>query len=568
LLTDSTKLLKWWKVPFKAVDGESCSNTFRLVNNFVEAGFTVGRFITLRSVKGTGLQPGDFVIGIDDHYSEHLINDTAAEHEVEIKSLKSFDPGIIATLSSPLIGVYCGEGAELSYVQDLVEALGGMGFRRISLLTGPLTPGDLSNLDVLIFGGGDSFRILRSIQPDEARLIRRFVESGGIYIGICAGAMLPVKPVNILDAAYGGLEAWGELQLVECEVLSDSTSEPQWPVFSSRKLGEVLRTYPVKGLVKSKLTRKGLLTLGYAGEVAMFHTGPLIRAIDPKKVFGRIESVTEDVEYGIPCEEAVRKIQGASSIIMAEYGSGRIILFTSHVEDSKTPATRGLLGNALFLKTYGSEKKHIQHAEEFKKEAFTESSESCRILKLIIDAIGKLADQIENVIPWLYAIQFVQEATRLTMLRQVLKKIIVENGEKNVVLRSIEESVKTSIIVQEVKRKGYANRQIEALSNSLVEWGYVVSKARKALPPILEKIIESQELIADLSTTVISSDKSDVERKFTYLLNFLAGGRAHPEKGISASPGVLPPLISLLLNFNDSLEKMRFLRRVLTYLQY
>lgn len=560
--------MKWWRILFKAVDGEPCSNTFRLVNNFVEAGFTVGRFIALRGVKGAGLQPGDFVVGIDDHYSERLVNDAATEYDVEIKPLKSFNPESVATLSNPMIGVYSGEGAEPPYVQDLVEALEGMGFRKISLLTGFLTPDDLSSLDVLIFSGGDSFRILSSMRLDEARLIRRFVESGGIYIGICAGAILPVKPVNILDAAYGGLEAWGELQLVECEVLSDSVTEPQWPVFSSRKLGEVLRTYPVKGLVKSKLTRKGLLTLGYTGKITMLHTGPLIRVTDPKKVFGRIESVTEDVEYGIPCEEAVRKAQGASSIVMAEYGSGKIILFTSHVENSKTPAAHGLLGNALFLKTYGSERKHVHHDEEFKKEAFTESSESCRVLKLIIDAAGKLSDQIGNVIPWLYAIQFVQEATRLAMLKQVFKKIIAENGEDNVVLRSIEESVRTSIVIQEVKRKWHANRQIEALSNSLVEWGYVVSKARKALPPILEKIIESQELIADLSTTIISSDKIDVERRFTYLWNVLAGGSAHLEKGVSASPGVLPPLISILLNFSDSLEKMRFLRRVLTYLQY
>ncbi|MEM3712990.1 MAG: BPL-N domain-containing protein [Thermoproteota archaeon] len=558
--------MKWWRIPFRAVDGEPCSNTYRLANNFVEAGFNVGRFIGLRSVKGAGLQPGDFVIGVDDHYSERLISDFAAEYEVSLKQLKSFYPESIATLRSPLIGIYSGEGAGLSYVHDLVEALEGMGFRRISLLTGPLTPGDLSGLDVLIFGGGDSFRILSSMRLDEARLIRQFIESGGIYIGICAGAMLPIKPVNILSAAYGGLEAWEELQIVECEILSDSIPEPQWPVFSSKRLGEILRTYPIKGLVKSKVIKRGLLTLGYAGEITMLHTGPLVRAIDLKKVFGRIESVTENVEYGIPCEEAVRRAQGASSIILAEHGSGKIVLFTSHVENSKTPVTQGLLGNALFLKTYGSDESgHVQHVGELKPEGFAESSESCRVLRLIRDTLSKLGDQIENVIPWLYASQLIQEAAQLTMLKQVVKKIMTK---ESVVLESIEESMRINVMIQEIKRRRFSNPQVEALYNSFAEWGYVVSKARKALPPILEKIIESQELMADLSTTIISSDKSDVERRFAFLWNILAGGKAHPEKGISASPGVLPPLISLLLNFSDSLEKMRFLRKVLTYLKY
>ncbi|MCS7138954.1 MAG: hypothetical protein NZ873_02735 [Crenarchaeota archaeon] len=557
--------MKWWRLPFKAVDGKPCSNTYRLVNNFIEAGFNVRRFIGLRSVKGAGLQPGDFVIGVDDYYSERLINDLAAEYGVDLKPLRSFDSGSTVALSIPLIGIYSGEGAELSCVQDVIEALEGMGFRKISLLTGPLSPGDLSSIDVFIFGGGDIFRIISSISLEEAKLIRQFIESGGVYVGICTGAMLLVKPVNIFNTAYGRFEAWEELQIVECEILSDSVSEFNWPVFSGKRFGEVLMTYPVKGLVKSKVVRRGLLTLGYAGRVTMLHTGPLIKAIDPRKVFGRIESITENVEYGIPCEEAVRRAQGASSIIMAEHGSGKIILFTSHVENRNTPTAQGLLGNALFLKTYGSEGRCAQLGE-FKTEAFVEASESCRLMKLIRDAVSKLVDQIENVIPWLYASQLIQEATQLIMFEQAVRKIM---SKEDVLLKSIEESVETNIVIQEIKRRRVTNIQAEHLSKSFVEWGYVMSKARKALSPILEKIIESQEIMADLSTTIISSDKSDVERRFAFLWNILAGGKAYPEKGVlSSSPGVLSPLTSLLLNLSDSIEEMRFLRKVLTYLKY
>lgn len=557
--------MKWWRAPFKAVEGEPCSNTFRLVNNLSEAGFNVGRFLGPRGLKGTGLQPGDFVVGVEDHYSERLVNDLGQEYGVDLKPLKTFDPDSVVRVRSPLIGVYSGEGAGPSYTQDMVEALEKMGFRKISLLTGPLTPGDLSSLDALVFGGGDSFRILSSMKPDETRLIRKFIESGGVYIGVCAGAMLPVKPVNILGAAYGLLEAWEELQVVECKILSDSVSEPQWPVFSSRRLGEVLRTYPVKGLVKSKIVKKGLLTLGYREEFTMLQTGPLIKAVDSKQVFGVIESVSESVEYGLPCEKAVEKAQGASSIIMVEHGSGKIVLFTSHVESSETPAAHGLLGNALFLKTYGNgEKRFTQHVEEIKPEDFMGASESCRVLKLVKDAANKVVEQAENVIPGLYASQLVQEAAQLSMLKQVINRIM---ARERIILESMEEALKAMTVLHELRRKGFANPQVGILSSSLAEWSYVVGNSRRALPPLLEKIVETQELMADLSTIMVSSDRSNVERRFFTIWNTLAGGRARLEKGVPASPGVVSPLVSLLINFTDSLEKMRLLRKILTYFQ-
>jgi hypothetical protein len=533
-----------------------------LVNDLVEAGFSLGRFIGLRSARGAGLQPGDFIVGIGDDYSESLIDRLGEEYGIMPRLMKTFDQSMVSPIRQPLLGVYSGEGAGVSYTQDLVETLCKMGFRKISLLTGPLTASDLSTLDVLIFGGGDSFRMLSSLSPEEARLIRQFIESGGVYVGICAGAMLPVRPANLLWAAYGGLEAWGELQLVDCEILSDSVSEPSWPVFSGRRLGSVLRMYPVKGPVKSRIVKKGLLTLGYRGEVLMLHTGPLVKAVEPSNVFGRIESPGGSVEYGLPYETVVEAIKGASSIVMVEHGSGRIVLFFSHVESAENPAAHGLLGNALLLKTYGDRRKGASQAEEFNSVKFMEAAESYRTLRLISDSMVKVVEQVDNVLPGLYANQFYEEASRLSTLKQVLERILTR---ENVVLSSIEEAAKAEKTYHELKKKGLLNTQSRILSSSLVEWGYVVSKARKALPPMLEKIIESQDLMVDLSTTTVSSEKNDVERRFALVWNTLVGGRADPMRGIPASLGVITPLTSILLNFTDSLEKMKFLRRIIAY---
>lgn len=556
--------LKWWKVPFKKSDEKTYSNVYRLVNSLLEAGFNVGRFTRLRGARGTGLNAGDFIIGVDDLYSDLLMEDLGDEYGIVPKTLKNVDPQNISQIRQPLIGVYSGRGTSASCTEETVEALENMGFRKIVLLTGPLTPSDLSTLDTLIFGGGDSLEMLRSLEREETRLIRQFVESGGVYIGICAGAILPIKPVNVLEAAYGELEAWSELQLVECELLSDRVSEPSWPVFSGRRVGEVLRTYPVKGSVKSKIVRRGLLTLGYRGEVSMFHTGPLVKAVDPKHTIGKMTSPSSNVEYGLPCEMVHDIIQGASSIVLMEHGSGKLVLFFSHVESRKNQYVQGLLGNALLLRTYGNERKGmVYQAEVEEAEGVREAAESWRIFKLIKDSMNKAMDQVEGVIPGLYSNNFSEEVIQLSSIRQAVVRMM---SRRDFILESMDEFIRAEKVLRELRKK-LTLPQIANLSNSLNEWRYVIGKARRAFPQILEEIMKVQELMVDLSTAIVSS-KEDVERRYGIFLNMMVGGKENPKMGIPASSGIIPPLLSIIINIEDSLEKMKFLRKTVAYAKW
>ncbi|NHV98802.1 MAG: type 1 glutamine amidotransferase-like domain-containing protein [Thaumarchaeota archaeon] len=557
--------MKWWRIQFKKDGGETYSNAYRLVNNLVEAGFKVGRVVKLRSSRDTHLKPGDFVIGVEDDYSECLMKDLGEEYSVELKPLKNVEHQSVSWLHVPLIGLYSGNGVSVSYLKETVETLFNMGFRRISLLPGPLTPEDLRAIDVLIVGGGDSFEILRSLGKDEARNIRQFVESGGLYIGICAGALLLLKPVNLPVSAYGEIEAWNELQMVDCELVSDMVSEPSWPVFSGRRLSGILRTYPVTGLVKSRITRRGMLTLGYRGELTMFHTGPFVKIASAKQVYAKIMLPLNSVEYGIPCEEALETMEGASSIAFTEHGSGKIVLFFSHVESRRTPFTHGLLGNAVLLKAYLSgEKVSMPSVEAMEQETLREASESCRMLKLIRDSASKVVDQMESVVPWLYAARLPDRAIRLSILKQALASIL---EEEDVVLSSVSESVEAEKLLQELRRKKPALFQTTVLSNNLAEWKYVISKTRKALTPILERIMKIQEMMADFSATVVSSPGEEIESKFDLLFNSIVGGRMVSGKTMIVSPGIVSPMLSIMLNIQDFLEKTRFLRKIITYVQ-
>jgi len=74
-----------------------------------------------------------------------------------------------------------------------------------------LREGYLNNFDVLIVPGGSSKRESVSMEAEGRKEVRRFVEKGGIYLGICAGCYLLTQakptdlgllPLDTLDKAH------------------------------------------------------------------------------------------------------------------------------------------------------------------------------------------------------------------------------------------------------------------------------------------------------------------------------------------------------------------------------
>jgi len=90
------------------------------------------------------------------------------------------------------IGVYVGKGASHSWTWfvDLLEkyAYTGLSF---------LDESDFSrralHQDLLLVSGGDTFAVARALKPSGAGALHAFLEKGGLYIGSCAGAYLPLK---------------------------------------------------------------------------------------------------------------------------------------------------------------------------------------------------------------------------------------------------------------------------------------------------------------------------------------------------------------------------------------
>ena len=96
-------------------------------------------------------------------------------------------------LEYPKIGIYTGIGASHSWLW-FVELFNRMGFYDLAFLSEDKIKRDgLDSLDVLVMSGGDTFAMAEGLGPESAKKLKDFILKGGLYIGSCAGAYLPMN---------------------------------------------------------------------------------------------------------------------------------------------------------------------------------------------------------------------------------------------------------------------------------------------------------------------------------------------------------------------------------------
>ena len=93
----------------------------------------------------------------------------------------------------PEVGIYVGKGSSHSWMWfiDLFESYG---LTKLHFYDEKdLLNIKFNDIDILIISGGDTFGVAEALGPRMADVIKEFVEQGGLYIGSCAGAYLPMN---------------------------------------------------------------------------------------------------------------------------------------------------------------------------------------------------------------------------------------------------------------------------------------------------------------------------------------------------------------------------------------
>ncbi len=227
-----------------------------------------------------------------------------------------------------VVGLYDGGGTGAGGVRTLTDMLDKAdGYRVHHLGPADIKSAVLKQCDIVLFPGGSGSKQAAAIGPKSRNAVRDYVNAGGGYIGICAGAYL-------CSAHY----SWS-LNLVDTKVFNKTFDIPG--------VGKKSMWYRGKTTtIKMELTPAGKAMFG---DIPLkfdvrYHNGPIVSpkgnpdlpTYQPLAYF-RSEQVKYEPQRGT--------MVNTPAIVASRFGKGRVIAISPHPES--TPALQPIVLNAI-----------------------------------------------------------------------------------------------------------------------------------------------------------------------------------------------------------------------------
>ncbi|HVO77977.1 MAG TPA: hypothetical protein VMS79_03825 [Methanomassiliicoccales archaeon] len=233
---------------------------------------------------------------------------------------------MIVDRTAPTIYEFTGEGASPSWLwlADSMERLGVLGMHFGDFQD------DIPGADAIVISGGDVGKISRGIGDSAFSSLLGFVKNGGTYVGLCAGAYLPLHSIHSTSSTFGTIEA----PIVNIAETAAIKSLPDRYKFrcGDRRVYQIAR-----GPVRLH-TRNGDI-------VARMIRGPIWRRL-PEELSLATYTRLEDKAERYASEDLIESVlPGNTAAISAPVGKGRLLLFGPHPEHPDYPeANAWLLG--------------------------------------------------------------------------------------------------------------------------------------------------------------------------------------------------------------------------------
>jgi glutamine amidotransferase-like uncharacterized protein len=272
----------------------------------------------------------------------------------------------------PKIGIYTGQGASHSWLW-FVEIFDRMGFFDVAFLQETqLKANGLDRCDVLAMSGGDTFAIAKGLGLEGADKLARFIANGGLYIGSCAGAYLPL---------HSSKEHLNLFNLVPAKIANLTRTLPE-----ARRLREKFCTaygcsyifHPVREAVR--LETNGFTPFKKVPFLeAPLYGGPPMIAGGSAQVLATYSSFTEKTVFLVDEALASDTVLGKAAVIRQKMGNGFLHLYGPHFEHPRFTVANQLLRDAMLY--------DVQEPVQFPEDAVPQeivSGEECRnLLKAI-----------------------------------------------------------------------------------------------------------------------------------------------------------------------------------------
>ena len=209
------------------------------------------------------------------------------------------------------ICIYAGPGGELAW--DVEVALDKLALSYREVNARDVRSGGLDRCSVLIVPGGQTALCVATLGVRGFECIREFVADGGGYVGICAGAYIAARRVEVPGRPQGlGIIEIENVRSAGTEIKTIFVAQPEHPIVEGGGRGVV--TVPLQ---------------------IWYQNGPLMEAGEGVETL----AVYED---------------GSAAIVCSTYGEGRVVIFSPHPEgsleggvDAEECGTLRLLENAV-----------------------------------------------------------------------------------------------------------------------------------------------------------------------------------------------------------------------------
>ena len=227
----------------------------------------------------------------------------------------------------PRVQVYTGPGASHSWIW-LAQALEGLGCLGVRFC-------DHQDLlvaerpDVLVISGGDAFRMAEALGGAGLRRISEFVEGGGTYLGICAGAYLGLA---------SGTSPLPSLRFCRSPITNFSENGAPLPIDARKyavRCGERDVFQPLRGPMRIEV----------AGQivVAPLFGGPCWRGPGDAEGIGRYLGWEDGARVLVPEPWAREVTRNKVAVLQKTIGKGRAVLLGPHFEHPDHPAAHAIL---------------------------------------------------------------------------------------------------------------------------------------------------------------------------------------------------------------------------------
>ena len=210
------------------------------------------------------------------------------------------------------IGLYDAEGVGGSGCENIERVVDAttLGHRLLVICPEDIRDGGLTGLLAVVFPGGSGGGIAKALQPEGVAAVRAFVEGGGGYVGICAGAYFAGSGLD----SYAALLPWRHTQ----------------PWAKGTAVLDVALTAAGKQLLGNEFAaiktryNNGPVYLDVLGQSARGH------ARSTPTVLAEFASAAKD-KKGVVHDSMI----GAPAIVADSYGKGRVMLISPHPESHR-----------------------------------------------------------------------------------------------------------------------------------------------------------------------------------------------------------------------------------------